>query len=240
MGRAHNIGHAPRLGAAQAEARRSVKPAIALSGCLHNFIEDNIMQTRYRTNIGLAVSTVAMIALIGSACSAQGAKHFALKGECELGGSVSFQSYVPVSDGNTGDATMIFSLNPYIGYFVTDGFEIGLNPLGITQSNSYTRLMILVAPAYNFRTQGPAYPFIEALAGYTSQTNGNEWSGFSWGGRGGLKVAVTEKGLLNLSVQYLEITLNTAGATNRSGSNQFSISAGFTVWFDPPSPSPVK
>ena len=91
--------------------------------------------------------------------------------------------------------------------------------------------MILVAPSYNFQTEGIAYPFIEALLGYTSQSDGSSRSGFSWGGRGGVKIAVTDKGLLNLAIEYVQITENPDGANNRYGQNQLSVAAGFTVWF---------
>lgn len=195
------------------------------------------MQTIHKRNAGATIAVLAMIVLTGAASSAQVTKNFALKGETEAGGSVSFLSYAPVSNGHVRDASLLFSLAPYIGYFVMDGFEVGLNPLGFTGNESYGQLMVLVAPAYNFRTDGVTYPFIEALAGYTVQTNGSSRDGFSWGGRGGLKIAVTDKGLLNLSVQYVQITLNLANASERSGSNQLTISAGFTVWFDPPKAS---
>jgi len=166
---------------------------------------------------------------------AQEGKKFATKGSTELGGSISFQSLTTVSNGNTGDATTIFAIAPYIGYFVTDGFEIGLNPLGFTSmsysGSSVKEIMIFVAPSYNFKTEGIVYPFVEALLGYTSVSNGSSESGFSWGGRGGVKIAVTDKCLLNFGIQYVQITLNPSGTTNRYGTNQLTISAGFTVWF---------
>jgi hypothetical protein len=181
------------------------------------------------------VFIIAIIMCIASMSIAQNGKKFATKGSTELGGSISFQSLSFVLNGNTGDATTIFSVAPFIGYFIADGFELGLNPFGIT-SMSYsgstsTQMTILAAPSYNFKTEGIVYPFIEALFGYTSQSNGSSRSGFSWGGRGGVKIVVTGKGLLNLGVQYLQITLNPSGANTRSGSNQLAISAGFTVWF---------
>ena len=165
----------------------------------------------------------------------QKTKRFATRGTTELGGSISFQSITPVSNGNTGDATSIFTVLPFVGFFVADGFEIGLNPLGITSisppsGSSFTQIMIFAAPSYNFNTGSRVYPFIEALLGYASQSNGSSRSGFSWGGRGGVKVAVAEHGLLNLGLQYIQITLNRSGASERSGSNNFSVSAGFTVW----------
>ncbi len=178
---------------------------------------------------------VVMLALPAQVSLAQETNRFALRGCTELGGSISFQSVTPVSNGNSGDATTVFSLSPFIGYFPADGFEIGVNPFGITSAthsgHTATQVMIFAAPSYNFKTEGIAYPFIEALIGYTSQTDGSTFSGFSWGGRAGVKLAVTGKGLLNLAIQYVQITLNPEGAVNRNGSNQLAISAGFTVWF---------
>ena len=177
-----------------------------------------------------------MCLLIAAQSNAQEPRKFATMGTTELGGSISFISSTPVYNGNTGTATTIFSLAPFIGYFVSDGFEIGVDPLGVTVisssgSSSYTQVMIFAAPSYNFKTNGNTYPFIEGLLGYASQSSGSSSnSGFSWGGRGGVKLAVTDKGLLNLAIQYVQITLNSSGAPNRSGNNQLTISAGFTIW----------
>lgn len=97
--------------------------------------------------------------------------------------------------------------------------------------------MIFVAPSYNFKTQGIAYPFIEALLGYTSESESEpesysyDASGFSWGGRAGVKLAVVDRVLLNIGIQYVQITENPSGASSRNGYDEFSISGGFTVWF---------
>jgi hypothetical protein len=159
--------------------------------------------------------------------------NFATKGVVELGGNISLQSITPVIDGNTGNSTSVFTVSPFIGIFATDGFEIGLNPLGITHISSsgysITQIRILVAPSYNFKTNGNSYPFIEALLGYTSQSNSSTYSGFSWGGRTGVKIGVTDKGLLNLGIQYLLVTLNHENSNERNGQNELSVSVGFTI-----------
>ncbi len=192
------------------------------------------METNSKSLLVISILIFTIIVLNSPFISAQD-KKFAEKGVVELGGNISFQSFTPVSNGNTGTATTIFTLAPFIGIFVADGFEIGLNPLGITSlgfsGGSITQIRIFVAPSYNFKTNGTAHPFIEALLGYTAQSNGTSASGFSYGGRGGVKIEVTEKGLLNLGIQYLLITLNRSGEPERTGTNELSISAGFTVWF---------
>lgn len=165
-------------------------------------------------------------------------KSFAQKGVVELGGSISFSSRKAVYQGSThGDAFTTLSVQPYIGYFVTDKFELGVNPLGITYmsqgSNNATQIGIFFAPSYNFiTTSGNLFPFIEGLVGYTSQTStgSTDLSGFSYGGRTGIKVPVGSSALLNISVQYLMITLNRSGATERNGENDLAIAAGFAVW----------
>jgi len=78
-------------------------------------------------------------------------------------------------------------------------------------------------------------PFVEGLAGLSTHSlsisgKTNTISGFTWGGRVGIKSAVTDKGLLVIGVQYLQITLNPSGSTSRNGFNEFSIDAGWTVW----------
>jgi hypothetical protein len=183
-----------------------------------------------------AIFTLTIIVCIASVTYAQESIKFATKGTSELGGSISFQSITPVSNGKTGDATSIFTIAPYFGSFLTDGLEMGLT-LGITSiregGSTLSNIMIFVAPSYNFKTGGIAYPFIEALGGYTGQSlsgSSEGASGFSWGGRAGVKLAVTAKGLFVLGVQYLQITENPSRATERYGANQLSISAGFTVW----------
>ncbi|MEK6571002.1 MAG: hypothetical protein AABZ61_06500 [Bacteroidota bacterium] len=178
---------------------------------------------------------LVMYTLSSCICIAQDSKNFATKGTTEVGGNISFQSLTPVFNGNTGDAVTLFTMAPFIGYFVSDGFEIGVNPLGVSvfsiSGSSSTSFRIFVAPSYNFKTEGIVYPFIEALLGYTTESNGASRSGFSWGGRAGVKLAVMGNGLLNLGVQYLQITLNPSGTSNRYGSNELNVSAGFTVWF---------
>lgn len=173
-----------------------------------------------------------LIVLSSSAAKAQGySGGFASRGVTELGGSLTFQSTTSVVNGQTGGTVTEFSLMPYIGYFFTDGFELGFNPFGITTVEGNTSLLFLLAPSYNFKTGSLAYPFIEALLGYASQSNGDTRSGFSWGLRGGVKLAVVGNSLLNMGLEYLQVTTNPSGAVERYGYNQVAFNVGFTVWF---------
>ena len=169
---------------------------------------------------------------------------FAMKGVAELGGTLSYASFTPVSGGKTGDATSIFSLAPQVGYFVADGFEIGFSPgvsfvlfpPGVTSlsgsgSGSSTAVQLWLTSAYNFQTSGnTVFPFIEFQLGYTSSNDwfigSNKASGLSYGFKGGIKVVAVEHLLINIAVQYNLLTLNPSGATERSGFNYFTIGAG--------------
>ena len=182
----------------------------------------------------LFVASLALLLLAGS-LYAQEPRRFLNKGSVELGGSIAFNTVQPVVNGKNGNAVNVFAASPYVGYFVIDGLEIGVNPLGIAVRDSSgantTDLRIFLAPSYNFRTSSLATPFIEGLAGFTFRRAGNVNSnGFSWGGRAGIKAALTDKGLLNIGVQFVAITLNTGSQTSRNGTNEFSIVAGWTVW----------
>lgn len=166
-------------------------------------------------------------------------KSFALPGVVELGGSASYSYTQPVSNGTTSDGVHSVAVMPFVGYFVSEGFEIVANPLGFSLvkagSTTVIDLRLLGGVAYNLKVQPGIYPFLEGLAGLTLRSfdaGGAKTtvSGFSWGGRGGVKFAVTSHGMVNVGIQYLQITLNPTGADKRNGSNELSASAGFTVW----------
>jgi len=180
------------------------------------------------------------VTLLAPRSEAQDAKRtFASPGVFELGGSASYSYNQPVVNGKTSDGTHAIAVTPFIGYFVADGLEVVANPLGFSYSKTGSQtqmdLRLLGGLAYNLKVQPGIYPFIEGLAGFTSRTSdsgGGETtvSGFSWGGRGGVKFAVTSHGMVNVGVQYLQVTLSPSGANERNGTNELSVSAGFTVW----------
>jgi len=166
-------------------------------------------------------------------------KRFGSPGTVELGGNMTFTASQGVAGGKNGTWDYDFSMLPYAGYFVIEGLELGINPAGVAVHRSgdttTVQLRILFAPSYNFHTATIVTPFVEGLAGFTSasliQTGSTRSNtGFTFGGRAGIKVALIERGMLNIGVQYLMITLNPPGATTRNGSNEFAVSAGWTVW----------
>ena len=167
-------------------------------------------------------------------------KLYAASGVWELGGSLSFQRVTEVQNGSTGNALYTVSAFPYVGWFAMQGLELGANPLGATvvveEDTTNLNLLTLGSIAYVYRTGTLWYPFVEGFAGYTAlvrTVNGRSSTadGIAWGGRAGVKLAVVERGLLSLGVQYLQLTRNHAGSEKRNGTNEISFSAGFTVWF---------
>ena len=195
-------------------------------------------------NFSLAILTFASLSLftISSSMIAQD-RQFAAKGVTEISGTVSYSSFTSVSRGETGDAISIFTLAPQIGYFITDGFELslgtgvalipGFSVISPEDGESTSLLQLFLAPSYNIKTNdAKLYPFLEAQLGYTSLSSGDDTnSGFSYGGRAGLKIAVVEHFLVNLSVQYLLITLNESGATERNGFNYLTVGVGISGYF---------
>lgn len=189
----------------------------------------------------LAIAVFFAILLV-STCSSQ-EKDFGKAGTVEIAGSVSFSSITPVSHGRTGEATTLLSLGPEIGYFVADGFEIGFNP-GISlipgvsvitpsEGEGLTIMQLFAYPAYNFHTEGsPVSPFLQVPFGYTAMTSNDfTQSGFSWGVKGGLKVTIASHLLLTVYGQYLAMTFNPEGVTERYGFNFLSFGVGVGGFF---------
>ncbi|HUL45185.1 MAG TPA: outer membrane beta-barrel protein [Bacteroidota bacterium] len=182
------------------------------------------------------VTTLSILLCISGTYAQQ--HRFAEKGITELSGSVAFSSITPVSNGKTGDAITLFSIGPQVGYFVEDGFEVGVST-GITllpglsvitppEGDATTVVQLFFSPAYNFLLKdNNATPFIEMDLGYTSISSGNEsQSGFSFGGKAGFKIPVVDHFLVSLSAQYLAITLNPNNATERTGFNYLTFGVG--------------
>lgn len=168
---------------------------------------------------------------------------FGKAGTTEMSGGISFSSFTPVSNGKTSDATTLFSFGPEIGYFVADGFEIGFNPgmsilPGVSvatpsQGDGMTILQLFFFPAYNFRAEGgKVTPFLQVPLGYTSMSSGKDTdSGFSWGVKGGIKVAAAGHFLVTVYGEYLLLSFTPENAKERSGFNFLSFGVALGGFF---------
>jgi hypothetical protein len=148
-----------------------------------------------------------------------------------------------VANGETGDASSILTLGPQIGYFVTDGLEIGFNPgvsilpgmtvLTPSEGDAITVLQLFATLGYNLHSSGsPVYPFVEVPLGYTSASSGDETdSGFSWGVRAGIKVVAISNFLVTVSGQYYMLSFTPENADERIGLNIFSFGVGVGGFF---------
>lgn len=168
---------------------------------------------------------------------------FAKKGSVELGGSVGYSSTSEVSNGTTDEAISTFLIAPHVGYFISDGVEIGLNPLSIsvisTEYASLTTVHSLMSFGYNGTTGNGVHPFIEGLFGFAIQnasrksafgsSSVDSRNGLSFGGRGGVKHEIASGALLNASLQYLQVTLNDDNDRERNGYNTLAFELGFSV-----------
>ncbi|MBK9098775.1 MAG: outer membrane beta-barrel protein [bacterium] len=167
-------------------------------------------------------------------------QNFAKKGVWEFGGGIGFSSTTFVSNGESGDDVLTtFTFEPYVGWFVINGLELGLIPsyqtasLGDYSENSFG---IYFAPAWNFDLQSQLFPFIEGRIGYNTVTadNGEDsqtLSGLAYGARGGLKYQLGNSALVNFSLGYNMTTLNPEDWDgDRNGTNNFDVMVGFTVF----------
>ena len=195
-----------------------------------------------------AVKSILLMAyVLGSqTVSVAQEQSFPLKGTIELAGTIAYANYTLVYQGQKGDATSLFSFSPQVGYFVTENFEVGLSSgvvllpgLSFQSSgeNSTTGLQLFATPAYHFSSGGSNLtPFIEAQLGYTSLASSSglsdvKRSGFSYGGRGGVKFVPVEHLILTFAVQYLSINLKASGELERTGYNYFTIGVGVGAYF---------
>lgn len=176
----------------------------------------------------------AAVVLISTSSFSQNNK-FAKENQWELGGTISFTSITPVTGGETGKSTSIFRLAPSVGYFVIDGYEMGLM-IDITSysygGSSNSDYSLYFTPSYNFKTNSISYPYVQGLIGYSgiSYASGSGASGLAWGIEGGVKLNVVGNGLAKIGVNYGQRTLNNSGASSRSGYNSVSIVLGLGLF----------
>ena len=189
-------------------------------------------------NVFAILAAVMLIA--GAAVPSVGysTDRFGNKGQIELGGTLGFTSNTRVVAGSTGDAATTINLQPFVGYFIVDALELGVNlRLNSTTSkgNTTSDYTFLFSPAWNFRIQNSTVtPAIAALIGYgSSTTGGSSYSGLSAGGRATLKILVLSNVNLHIGGEYLMNTRNASGYSgSRNGDNVLSFEAGFAIFFN--------
>ncbi len=186
------------------------------------------------------VSLTLLLTNLAMAQQPEPRRTFAIPGVVEIGGSASFSSYVPVTNGGTGDAVYTAGLSAAAGYFVADGLEVLVDPLVVMYSWSGDvkafEMIPMAGLAYNFRAHPRAFPYVEGLAGFAFSWSDNgvtadvKRSGFAWSARAGLKALLTSTAIVNIGVQYQQVTLNVSSASERNGYDQFGLTAGLAVW----------
>ena len=161
---------------------------------------------------------------------------YAWKGQWDVGGSVGFTSSTPVINGNTGDAMTVIIFAPSASYFVASGFEIGASvqftSTKYSGEDAMTDYTLYFVPAYNFKTHSMFYPYIQGQIGYTGSSMGDaSISGLAWGVEGGVKANLVPHVNLKLGINYNQLTRNPSGSSERNGSNNINVMAGFGVFF---------
>jgi len=158
-------------------------------------------------------------------CQDQGG--FARRHVVEIGGSMYFETDGEFQHG-------FFTVSPYIGYFMADGFEAGISAslfIGSYYDSPKAPYSIDLVPSYNFATGGSVYPFVEGVLGYHSLDHvfyGG--SRVHYGARVGLKATVGGKALLLVGVKYLNESLDRDGG--RRTDEPIVLTAGFSIWLD--------
>ena len=182
------------------------------------------------------LSILLLVILFGSIAFSQ---DFGKQGVIEIGGTAGFASETYVTDGETGDAYTIFTLQPTVGYFVIDGLEVGLNPLSFSSENypswddPINTIGLWAFGAYHFMTMGKTYPYIQALLGYTSRSSGETYGGLAYGLAAGAKFEIAGGLLLNAGVDYRFYTYDRDDTGGRDGSNVLLIGVGLSGFLLP-------
>ena len=183
---------------------------------------------------------ILVVAMFFFMCSTVFAQTKTEKGQIELGGNASLSVNSFSLDGNHDETITTFSLLPRVGYFVMNKLEI--EPQLIIQSvtispeggDSHTQAIYggILSVSYNFESASNLIPFVFGGIGFL----GNSFTGAtdlktslilpSVGG--GLKIFISEKGVLRTEAFY-QRTTNSFGEDKLTDSG-FGISFGFSVF----------
>lgn len=170
------------------------------------------------------------------------AQDFVKRGTTELGGSLLFAhqnaSYSNAFGSASSSATTLI-ISPYFGFMFNSGFELGVVPEFIFLASDGTDgkgVNLFLAPAFNIRTKGNAYPFIEFLLGFN---NAESKTGVGYGMNVGVKSNVAGNSLLLTQLQFLVQNLSGGGISSLSNNDSnltlitFSFCMGYRIFIRP-------
>jgi opacity protein-like surface antigen len=165
----------------------------------------------------------------------------------EIGGDIFLTStqYTREERGMTtsdDNSTLAFVINASAGLFVIDGLKLAVEPaIGIISYNNSTstNLKLYFTPEYVFDMKNEVYPYIGGSIGYTSSSYSNSssssptQSGFSWGGKGGIKINAFGNALINVGISYYRETYNYTASFGdvKQHYNILGVKAGLSVFF---------
>lgn len=138
-----------------------------------------------------------------------------------------------------GDVAFTFGIQPFIGYFVTDNFELGFKPqfmLTVLNGSAETAMNIAINPHYNFDIDEFFIPYVGAEIGLARGTFNRSLNldytfggvfGLGLGVEGGVKIPVGNAGILKVAGQY-QTGVYFEGAPDQ---HIFNVSVGGGLYF---------
>jgi len=171
---------------------------------------------------------------------------YALERTLEVSGSVLFAlsgNSTTYSGGAQSSSTETnFAFAPNISYFFVDQFAVGVTGVLATNYTGATSTVTVAAylsPTYVFDLKKDYFPYAALLIGGANlYSNGSNYAGLGVGAKAGIKLALFERVMLDLGLQYLyqdyAITgiYSTASTTQTSQStNELKATIGLSIWF---------
>lgn len=156
------------------------------------------------TQMKTILSTIILLLLVAAAP----AQSLLAPNTVEVGGEVAYTSSTTKTDysgyDNESITSNIFMFNPYIGWMIGGGAEMGIKLSLSTGTDDLTSFAGYLAPAYNFRTGSIVIPYVEGVVGYATESlSGHSAKGMGYGGSAGMKVEIGSKSLILMRIEYI-------------------------------------
>lgn len=169
------------------------------------------------------ISLLLLTFITATDMSSQTKNIFAVKDSWEVGGSFSFSKVRK-------------EFAPYAGYFITDGFELGVIPAVefINEKNEEDKISysIFIASAYNGNWESEAYPFIQGAIGYYNLSGERDESGLTMEIEAGLKTNVLGGNtLLKVAADYNHKFVFRLFSSSEEWEGTFGFVAGLSIFF---------